>query len=152
LAIDTQLAIVAGVRRPSAGPQVLADMAYGRRRSKIPELIHALGSRFTEHHAVQLCQLLDHIDRLEDAISTLDRRIVELTTYLAEVIERLQTIAGIGLRTAETVIAETRATFRASRPRRTWRPRPGCARVTTSPAASTARAAPPPNASRPPIP
>jgi transposase len=88
-------------------PQVLADMAYGRMRSKIPELIRALDSRFEAHHAVQLRQLLDHIDWLEDAITTLDQRIVELTADRADMIERLQTIPGIGLRTAEVIIAET---------------------------------------------
>jgi transposase len=96
-------ALIAGERDPA----VLADMAYGRMRPKIPELIRALDGRFAEHHAVQLRQLLDHIDWLDDAISTLDERIVELTADRADMIERLQTIPGIGLRTAEVIVAET---------------------------------------------
>jgi len=96
-------ALIEGERDPA----VLAEMAYGRMRSKIPELIRALDGRFAEHHAVQLRQLLDHIDWLDDAIDTLDERIVELTADRADMIERLQTIPGIGLRTAEVIVAET---------------------------------------------
>lgn len=88
-------------------PEVLADMAYGRMRPKIPQLIRALDSRFAHQHAVQLRQLLDHIDWLDDAISTLDARIVELTADRADMIDRLQTVPGIGLRTAQVIIAET---------------------------------------------
>ena len=96
-------ALIAGERDPA----VLAQMAYGRMRPKIPELIRALDGRFAQHHAVQLRQLLDHIDWLEDAINALDQRIVELTADRADMIERLQTIPGIGLRTAEVIVAET---------------------------------------------
>lgn len=88
-------------------PQVLAELAYGRMRPKILELIRALDSPLAQHHSVQLRQLLDHIDWLEDAISTLDERIVELTADRTEVIGRLQTIPGIGLHTAQVIIAET---------------------------------------------
>lgn len=96
-------ALIAGER----DPVVLADMAYGRMRPKIAELTRALDARFDEHHAVQLRQLLDHIDWLDGAIATLDERVVELTADRAELIERLQTIPGVGRRTAEVIVAET---------------------------------------------
>lgn len=96
-------ALIAGERDPA----VLAEMAYGRMRPKIPELVRALDGRFAEHHAVQLRGLLDHIDWLNDAIGDLDQRIVELTADRADMIERLQTIPGVGLRTAQVLVAET---------------------------------------------
>lgn len=96
-------ALIAGERNP----EVLAELAKGRMRPKIPELIRALDCRFEEDHAVQLRQLLDHIDWLEAAICDLDDRVATLTQPWAGVIERLMTIPGVGRRTAEVIIAET---------------------------------------------
>lgn len=98
-------ALIAGER----DPVVLADLAKGRLRRKIPQLIRALDARFGDDHAAQLRQLLDHIDWLDDAICHLDDRVAELTTDHADVLTRLQTIPGIGQRTAEAIVAETGA-------------------------------------------
>ena len=98
-------ALIAGER----DPQALAELAKARLRAKIPELTQALDSRFDEHHAVQLRALLDHIDWFDERIATLDERITTLTAPWAEVIERLQTIPGVGRRTAEVIVAETGA-------------------------------------------
>lgn len=54
-------ALVAGER----DPEVLADMAKGRMRSKIARLEQALAGRFNEHHAL-LCQaMLARIDQAD---------------------------------------------------------------------------------------
>lgn len=98
-------ALIAGERDPA----VLAELAYGRMRPKIPELTGALDSRFEEHHAVQLRQLLDHIDWFDATIGTLNHRITAMTEPWTDVIERLQTIPGVGRRTAELIVAETGA-------------------------------------------
>lgn len=96
-------ALIAGQR----DPQVLADLAMGRLRAKIPDLVRALDGRFDSHHAVHLRQLLDHIDWFEATIATLDDRVAELTTPWGDPLERLQTIPGVGRRTAEVIVAET---------------------------------------------
>lgn len=96
-------ALIAGERDPEA----LAQLAKAKLRIKIPELTEALDSRFEDHHAVQLRQLLDHIDWFDTTIDTLNQRIVVMTEPWSEVIERLQTIPGVGQRTAEVLIAET---------------------------------------------
>ena len=96
-------ALIAGER----DPQVLAELAKGRLRAKLGDLIRALDGRFETHHAVQLRQLLDHIDWFEATITTLDDRVVELTAPWGDLIERLCTIPGVGRRTAEVVVAET---------------------------------------------
>ena len=61
-------ALIDGERRGT----VLADLAKGRMRVKIPDLAMALEGRFDDHHAL-MCRLhLDHIDHLEEMIATLD--------------------------------------------------------------------------------
>lgn len=101
-------ALIAGER----DPQALAQLAYGRMRPKIPELVRALDGRFGVDHAARLRPLLDHIDWLDAAISTLDERVVELAADHGKVITRLQTIPGVGQRTAEVIVAETGADMR----------------------------------------
>lgn len=100
------------IEAPIAGeraPEALADLAKARLRAKIPELVRALDSRFEEHHAVQLRGLLEHIDTLDATIDGLNGRVVAMTEPWAGLIERLQTIPGVGLRTAQVIIAETGA-------------------------------------------
>lgn len=96
-------ALIGGERDPAT----LAELAKGRMRPKIPELVRALDGRFETHHAVHLRQLLDHIDWFETTIATLDDRVIELSQPFADIIERLQTIPGVGRRTAEVIVAET---------------------------------------------
>lgn len=95
-------ALIAGER----DPQVLAQLAKGRLRIKIPALVKALDSRFAEHHAVLLRLHLDHIDHLDAQIAALDARIDEVIAPFAEHRRRLMTIPGVGQRVAEVVIAE----------------------------------------------
>jgi transposase len=98
-------ALIAGER----DPDVLAELAKARLRTKIPELTGALDSKFEEHHAVHLRQLLGHIDWFDATIDTLNGRVATMTEPWSEVIERLQTIPGVGRRTAEVIVAETGA-------------------------------------------
>lgn len=96
-------ALIAGER----DPVVLADLAKARMRAKMPELVRALDCRFEAHHALQLRALLDHIDWLDAAICRLDERVAAHTAVYADLIARLQTIPGVGQRTAEVIVAET---------------------------------------------
>jgi transposase len=59
-------------------PVVLADLARGRRRVKIPLLRRAVPGRFNDHHARLVRELLAHIDYLDAAIARLDTRVDEL--------------------------------------------------------------------------
>lgn len=96
-------ALIAGERDPDR----LAQLAKGKLRNKIPELVKALNGRFDEHHAVLLRMHLDHIDHLDETITTLDERIDELIDPFAEARERLCSIPGVGERVANVIIAET---------------------------------------------
>ncbi len=51
-------------------PTVLADLARGTLRKKLPALRQALAGRFRAHHAFLVSQLLAHLDYLDEAIET----------------------------------------------------------------------------------
>jgi transposase len=95
-------ALVAGRRDPA----VLAEMAKGRMRAKIPELREALDCRFDDYHATVVAGLLTHIDALDTGITTLDTRIASHTSPYADLVELTCTIPGVQTRTAEVLIAE----------------------------------------------
>jgi transposase len=88
-------------------PNELAELAKARMRSKIPQLREALANRFqVEHHGALVAQLLAHIDVLDDAIASLDARVVERCAPFADIIELVDTIPGVARRTAEALVAE----------------------------------------------
>lgn len=95
-------ALIAGER----DPKVLAELAKGRLRSKMPELREALRGRFSDHHALLVGMILDHITYLETAIAELDARVEVVIAPFAEARDRLSTIPGIGNRAAACIIAE----------------------------------------------
>ncbi len=85
---------------------VLADLARGRLRAKLPALRAALEGRFRRHHAVLLGHLLAHLDYLEEVTADLSTEIEALTRPFEPILTRLDTIPGINRRTAECVVAE----------------------------------------------
>ncbi|MGH3803163.1 MAG: IS110 family transposase [Pseudonocardiaceae bacterium] len=95
-------ALIAGQR----DPEVLAEMALGRMRPKIPDLREALVGRFDEHHALLARIHLDHIDELNRIEARLDTAVKALMAPFCEAATRLLTIPGIGHRVAEVIVAE----------------------------------------------
>jgi transposase len=95
-------ALVAGER----DPVVLAALAKGKLRTKLPQLCQALTGRFSEHHALLVGLSLEHLEHLERAIARLDARVDEVIAPFAVARDRLDTITGVGKRAAETIIAE----------------------------------------------
>jgi len=87
--------------------RVLADMAKGRMRIKIPELAQALEGHFDAHHAQLARSILDRMRRVEQAMAELDVAIEAACAPWAHQIELLQTIPGVGPKVAQTIIAET---------------------------------------------
>jgi len=101
--------MLAALVQGTTDPAVLADLARGRLRGKLPALRQALASRFRPHHAFVMGQLLAHLDYLEEAITTLSAEIERVMAPWAEPLRRLDTIPGINQRTAEVILAEVGA-------------------------------------------
>jgi len=95
-------ALVAG----TTDPAILAELARGRLRTKLPALRAALAGRFRGHHAFLVSQMLGHLDYLDEAIATVTTQIEEVLRPFAAVVTRLDTIPGISRRVAEVVVAE----------------------------------------------
>jgi transposase len=96
-------ALVAGTH----DPEVLADLARGRLRSKLPALREALAGRFRgEHHGLLVGQILAHIDYLDETIASLSAEIEERLRPFERELGLLETIPGVGRITAEVMLAE----------------------------------------------
>lgn len=87
-------------------PQRLAQMAKGKLKAKVTDLGRSVPGRFNEHHAAMTRELLGHIDFLDAALGRLDARVDAMIAPFADARERLITIPGVGIKTAQIVIAE----------------------------------------------
>jgi transposase len=98
-------ALIAGER----DPRVLADLAKGRLRSKIPELGPALVGRFTDHHAFLARTHLRLIDQHTAAIDELTGRIEVVIEPFRGFRDLICSIPGISTLVADVITAETGA-------------------------------------------
>jgi len=87
-------------------PEVLADLAKGKLRAKLPALREALEGRFDHLHAVWIGAILNHIDFLDEQIAGLTEAIGEQIAPFEQAVELLCTIPGVQRRTAEVIVAE----------------------------------------------
>lgn len=103
----TGRAILAALLAGEEDPAVLAELAKGRLRPKIPALREALTHRFRlEHHGLLLARMLAHVDFLETSIAETYQQVDVLLRPVAQVVELVMTIPGVGRRVAEVLIAE----------------------------------------------
>ncbi len=87
-------------------PEVLAQLAKGRLRAKLPALREALAGRFrTEHHGLPVGQVLAHIDYLDETAAFLTQRIERVTAPFSAKVALLRTIPGVDRRAACVIIA-----------------------------------------------
>jgi len=88
-------------------PTVLADLARGRLRKKLPLLQRALQGRFRPHHAFLIEQIFAKVDFLDETLDRLtaeiDRRVAPFEPMLAA----LDTIPGVDRIGAISIVAET---------------------------------------------
>ncbi|MGC5225335.1 IS110 family transposase [Micromonospora sp. DT81.3] len=96
-------ALVAGER----DPQALAQLAKGRLRNKIPQLVDALQGRFTEHHAFLVGEYVIQIDTQTGMIDRLTARIEDAMVPFRPARDVLITIPGVSVAVADVIIAET---------------------------------------------
>jgi len=86
--------------------EVLAELARGKLRSKLPALRDALEGRFSSHHALMVGKILAHIDYLDESIAELSVEIERVIAPFSDKVELLDTIPGVDRKTAEVLIAE----------------------------------------------
>lgn len=91
------------------GPEVLADLAEGVMRKRIPELVEALTSRFQAHHGFICSMHPDRIDSLTRWVDKFTERIDEAMEPFRTAREFLATIPGVSTLVADVIIAETQA-------------------------------------------
>jgi len=87
-------------------PAVLAELARGRLRTKLPQLRQALEGRLLAHHRVLLQQLLAHIDFLEQSLAIVQAEIERCLAPLGQAVALAQTLPGIAETAATAIIAE----------------------------------------------
>jgi transposase len=100
-------AMLAALIAGTTDATVLADLARGKLRKKLPDLQRALQGRFRSHHAFLIEQVLTKIDFLDEVLERLtgeiDRRLVPFEPMLAA----LDTIPGVDRMSAISIVAET---------------------------------------------
>jgi transposase len=106
-------AMLQALAQGTTDPAILADLARGRLRGKLPALRAALAGRFRSHHAFLVGQLLGHLDYIDEAIGTLSTELESRLAPFADQLTRLDSIPGINRRTAEVIIAEVGADMSA---------------------------------------
>jgi transposase len=89
-----------------ADPAVLAELAQGKLRRKIPALKAALEGHFSANHALLVSHLLSHIEYLDETIEQLSEAVEEQLRPFERKRELLCTIPGVAERTAEVILAE----------------------------------------------
>src|SRR5712691_1716197 len=87
-------------------PEVLADLARGKLRRKLPALKEALEGRFEALHALLVGSILAHLDFLDEQIERLSDAIEEQLHPFRPAVELLRSLDGIETRTAENILAE----------------------------------------------
>lgn len=99
-------AMVEALADGTSDPKILAGLALGRLQEKQPELERALLGAVGLHQRLVLRTQLRHISYLELEIGRLSEEIAERQRPFAQALGQLQTIPGVGQRTAEVVLAE----------------------------------------------
>lgn len=100
-------AMLTALLHGTTDPAVLADLAKGKLRKKLPALRHALAGRFRGHHRFLIGQILAKVDFLDETIATLTEEIDHLVAPFEPMLAKLDTIPGVDRKGAITVIAET---------------------------------------------
>src|SRR4051812_34977213 len=87
-------------------PEVLAELARGTLRTKLPALREALAGRYEPLHALLIGAILAHRDFLDEQIGLLSDAIEEQIRPFWPAVELLRTIPGVQQCNAEVIIAE----------------------------------------------
>ena len=98
--------MLAALAGGSTDATALAQLARGKLRQKLPDLGRALAGRCGAHQRFLLARQLAHIDFLDEAIEQVSAEVRERVRPFEAVVQRLDTIPGVGRWTAEVILAE----------------------------------------------
>jgi transposase len=99
-------AMLAALAGGETDPEVLAELAQGRLREKLPELREALRGCVGEHQRFLLTQQLAHLAELDERVREISAEVAKRLAPFEEALRRLEGQPGVGRRTAETIVAE----------------------------------------------
>ena len=99
-------AMIAAMSKGESDPARLAALAKGRLKAKFEELSEALDGQLNENQRWMLKRLLEQVGALEKEIEVYSERIGEQMLSYRGQLERLDTISGVGQRSAENILAE----------------------------------------------
>ena len=87
-------------------PQILAELARGKLRAKLPALRQALEGRVQPYHRLLLSELLAHITYLDESITRLQQEIERRVAPFVAEVTLLESIPGVSRTAATTILAE----------------------------------------------
>jgi len=87
-------------------PEVLAELARGRLRAKLPALRQALAGNLKPHHTLIITHILAHLDYLDETIAILTEEVEKRLAPFAHEAENLCTIPGVAARASHVILAE----------------------------------------------
>jgi len=99
-------AMLAALVEGTRDPEVLAGLARGQLRKKIPTLQQALRGRFGAHHALIVGTILSKLEFDVEVIAHLSAEIEQVIAPFEAEVQLLRTIPGVDRRTAEALVAE----------------------------------------------
>jgi transposase len=99
-------AMIKAMSKGESDPARLAALAKGQLQAKYERLVEALDGRLEENQRWMLGRLLEQVGGLDQEIESYSERIKELMSPYQAQLERLDTIGGVGLRSAENILAE----------------------------------------------
>lgn len=100
-------AMMEALLQGTTDPLVLADLAKGKLRAKLPALREALAGHFRSHHRFVIGQILAKVDFLDEIIVTLTEEIDRLLGPFETMLTALDTIPGVDRKAAVSIVAET---------------------------------------------
>ena len=100
------LAMVEAISKGETSAEVLASMALGTMKSKTEELKRAMDGLIQPHQRMLLGAMLEHIKVLSSSIEILNAEVEKRLADESEIIKMLDDIAGVGITTAQVIVAE----------------------------------------------
>jgi len=100
------MAMLTALLKGTTDPEMLAELAKGKLRKKLPLLREALHGRFRPHHQFMLGQILSHLDYLDESVAQLSQEVEQQISPFFQEIELLDTIPGVDRKIAEAIVAE----------------------------------------------